>query len=234
MKIEIWSDVVCPWCYIGKRRFEKALDTFEDKDKVTVIWKSFQLDPNTKTDPETFTLGHLAQKYGVTEQEAKQMMDNVSSAAAEEGLDYNLDKTTVTNTFRAHQLIHFAAAHGKQEEAKEKLLHAYFIETKNLDDTSTLLEIGREIGLDPQKLVDALTSEKYSHEVRNDQLTAGKLGIKSVPFFVFDRKYGVSGAQSPEVFLQSLQTSFKEWEDQHKQTLSVIEGESCSPDGDCC
>jgi len=235
MQIEIWSDVVCPFCYIGKRRFEIALNQFEHRDQLKIEWKSFQLNPNTVTDTETSVHENLAKHKGVSVEEARKMGDYVTQMAGEVGLQYNFDHAVVANTFRAHQLLHFAKAHnGKQYETKERLLQGYFINGENIDDIDTLVKIGEEMGFEADKVRQSLESNQFSEAVQTDIYEAQQLRIQGVPFFVIDRKYGISGAQSPEVILQTLEKSFAEWREKNPETvLEVQQGESCDVDGNC-
>lgn len=234
MRIEIWSDIVCPFCYIGKRRFENALAQFPHRDAVEVEWKSFQLQPHAQTDPNVKIDEWLAREKGWPLAHAKQMNARVTAMAAEAGLEYHLDRAVVANTFRAHGMLHFAKAHGKQNEAKERLLRAYFTESKNIDDLTMLAELGREVGLDAEALTAALATGAYDREVRADIDEAHSLGISGVPFFVLDRKYGVSGAQEEAVFLQALSQAFAEWRQNHPElTLISAPGKVCAP-GEVC
>lgn len=211
MKVEIWSDIMCPFCYIGKRKFEQALSQFNEQDKIEIIWKSYQLSPNLVTDPSTTINEYLAKHKGISIAQAKDMNDQVSEMAKKVGLDYHLDKAVVANSFDAHRLSHFALANGKQLEAEEMLFKAYFTEGKNMDDKTTLLAIGNEIGLDTNALEKMLDSDQYRTEVINDIKEAEAIGVRGVPFFVFDRKYAVSGAQDVALFLDTLQQSINEW-----------------------
>lgn len=234
MKVEIWSDVVCPWCYIGKRRFEKALSTFAHKDRLEIEWKSYQLDPQMETDTSLNIHQYLADKKGMTLAQAKAMGNNVTEVAAKEGLSYDFSKTIPVNTIKAHRLMHYAATVQKQGETKEALLHAYFTTGKNLDDTPTLVEIAKTIGLDEAEVRKVLDSEAYRDAVQADIQEGVQLGLKGVPFFVFDRKYAISGAQQSKVFSQTLKKSFTQWVETHPQNgLQVIEGKVCTPNGDC-
>jgi predicted DsbA family dithiol-disulfide isomerase len=216
MKVEIWSDIVCPFCYIGKRRFERALAEFGQKDKIEVIYRSFQLTPEVKTDPEISVVNHLAEKKGISVEKALEMTAYVGEQAALEGLEYNMDNAIVANTFRCHRLLYHALAQGLQLAMKERLLKAYFIEGKNIDDIPTLIALSEEIGVTGAKAI--LENDSYSDEVKRDILNSKQLGIQGVPFFVFDRKYGVSGAQDSKVFLETIKQSFKEWEEASVQS----------------
>jgi len=210
MKVEIWSDVMCPFCYIGKRKFEMALENFEGKDCVEIIWKSFQLDPDSITDPNKNVQDYLAERKGVTIEKAKEMNAYVTMIASKVGLDYHLDKAILANSFDAHRFSHLAKVHGKQNEAEELLFKAYFTEGKNIADRNELIEIGSKIGLDTQEINDVLADNVYAEDVKADILEAQQLGISGVPFFVFNRKYAVSGAQESDTFLNVMQTTLKE------------------------
>ena len=201
MKVEIWSDVVCPWCYIGKRRFEAALARFAHAGEVDVVWKSFELDPEAPARRGP-TLEHLARKYGITEEQARQMHERMEAAAAAEGLEYHLDETQGGNTFDAHRLIHLAASHGVQDAMKERLLRAYFTEREAVGDGEALVRLGEEVGLTDAAPV--LATDAFADEVRGDEREARLLGISAVPFFVIDRYYGIEGAQPAEVILRAL------------------------------
>jgi hypothetical protein len=210
MKVEIWSDVMCPFCYIGKRKFEKALAQFEHKDKVIVEWKSFQLNPNLVTDPTKNTLEHLAQSKGWTMDYTKQTTAHVSNIAKEQGLDFNFEKAVVANSFDAHRLLNLAKKYILQNECKEQLLKAYFIDGKNTADLELLTKIGINIGLNETEITETLNSNLYANEVNEDIYHAQQLGVKGVPFFVFGNKYAISGAQEPETFLGALNQTFLE------------------------
>jgi predicted DsbA family dithiol-disulfide isomerase len=212
MQVEIWSDIMCPFCYIGKRKFETALKQFEHNEDVEIVWKSYQLSPGMETDPTKNINQFLAEHKGISEERANQMNAYVTEMAAGVGLKYNFNKTVVANSFNAHRFAHFAKQFGKQDEAEEKLFSAYFTEGKNLDDIEVLIQLGVEIGLDSSALRAALESGKYADEVMSDIKEAEQLGVRGVPFFVFDRKYGVSGAQDSRVFLETLQKAYAESE----------------------
>jgi predicted DsbA family dithiol-disulfide isomerase len=234
MSIEVWSDVMCPFCYIGKRKFEQALEQFPDKNHVQLIWKSFQLSPDMKTDLTQSTHQYLAKHKGISVAEAKQMGDYVTQVAAQVGLKFDFDKAVVANSFRAHQFTHFAKKYGKQNEAEELLFRSYFTDGKNIDDLATLLELGAAIGLNTETLETALANGTYAAAVKADIAESQQIGVRGVPFFVFNRKYAVSGAQESQVFLQTLEKSFGEWRKQNPApTLEVIEGQVCTPDGVC-
>lgn len=230
MQVEIWSDIMCPFCYIGKRKFEAALDNFEHSEKIEVVWKSFQLNPDMQTDPTKNINQYLAEAKGWTLDHAKQMNDYVTGMAKEVGLQYDFDKAVLANSFDAHRLIQLAKKHGKGDAAEERLFKAYFTEGENTADHQTLLRLGIEIGLDADKIKSMLTSDQYAEAVDRDIYEAQQVGVRGVPFFVFNQKYAVSGAQGSEVFLGALNKSFGEWEE---PKLTIIEGPTCTPDGDC-
>jgi predicted DsbA family dithiol-disulfide isomerase len=208
MKIEIWSDVMCPFCYIGKRKFEVALAQFEHKENVEIEWKSFLLSPEMQTDPNKNIHQFLAEHKGVSLEQATGMNDNVAHIAAQVGLQYNFDQTIPANSFNAHRFLHFAKKHGKQNEAEELLFKSYFTDGKNIDDAPTLLALANSLGLDADALTAAMGKGEFTDDVIADIQEAQALGVRGVPFFVFDRKYAVSGAQEPAVFLETLETAF--------------------------
>lgn len=213
MKIEIWSDVMCPFCYIGKRNFETALARFKDKEEVEIIWKSFQLDPTLPEVAQESQHDYLVKSKGMSPAQVESMLENVTRMAKRAGLDYHLDRSVMVNSFRAHRLIQLAKNEGLGDEAEERLFRAYFTEGLDIADTDTLTRLGKEVGLDEGDIQEALTDNRYAELIRNDVEEAQALGIRGVPFFVFDRKYGVSGAQPPEQFLQTLEKSFSEWKE---------------------
>lgn len=235
MKIEIWSDVVCPFCYIGKRKLEKALEKFPNKEKVEIEWKSFQLNPDQKTNPNLNTLEHLAQSKGWSMEQTRQITSNVVEMAKAEGLDFDFENAVVANTKRAHQLIHLAKENGKQDEMKEKLLKAYFSQGKNVDDLDTLIELGQEVGLSAEKIKVTLESNSFESAVDQDIYESRLIGVRGVPFFVLDRKFGISGAQPDEVFDETLEKAWTEFA-KNNPVLEVVSssGEaSCDLEGNC-
>ncbi len=232
MEINIWSDVRCPFCYIGKRKFEMALEQFAYKDKVYVTWKSFELDPDLKTNTKVSATEHLSSAKGISKAQAEGMQEHVANVAKEVGLDFHTKNTVVANSFNAHRLIQLAKAKGLGNEVEEALFKAYFMEGKNIDDKETLVEKGVCIGLDEKEVKAIFSSDAYEKEVRQDEMQAQSIGINGVPFFVLNNKYAVSGAQSPETFLDVLEQTWKEFEKENP-ALIITEGESCSIDGDC-
>ena len=233
MKVEIWSDVACPWCYIGKRRFESALAHFEHRDQVEVTWRSYQLDPAAPRDPGQTVSEILAQKYGVGLSQAAAMNERVSAIAAQEGLEYHLERAKYGNTFDAHRLIHLAATHGLQQEAEERLFKAYFSEGRALGDAETLVQLISDIGIDADETRAVLGSDAYADEVRADEQRARAFGVSGVPFFAVDERYGVSGAQPAEVFGEVLERA---WSESHPliQVKSAPQDETGSCDGESC
>ena len=207
MKVEIWSDVVCPWCYIGKRRFEAALARFPHRDDVEVVWRSFELDPHAPPSPERpgSYVEHLAGKYGLTPERAQAMIDNVTAAAAAEGLDFRFDLARRGNTFDAHRLLHLALERGAQDELKERLDRGTFSEGLGVSDHHELVRVAAGAGLDETEAAEVLASGRYADAVRADEAQARAYGINGVPFFVVDGRFGVSGAQPPELLHAALE-----------------------------
>jgi predicted DsbA family dithiol-disulfide isomerase len=232
MKVEIWSDVMCPFCYIGKRRFENALQQFEHKNEIEVIWKSYQLDPSIQTEHGKNINQYLAERKGWTLDYAKQMNAHVTNMAKEAGLQYDFDKAVVANSFDAHRFSHLAAKYRLGDAAEELLFKAYFTEGKNIADRNTLVQLGTEIGMDATVTKQILESDTYTYEVQHDINEAAELGLRGVPFFVMNRKYAVSGAQTEETFLKTLEKSFEDWL-QEQPKLTIVEGKVCKPGVDC-
>jgi predicted DsbA family dithiol-disulfide isomerase len=230
MRVEIWSDIVCPWCYIGKRRFEAALARFPHADQVEVVWRSFELDPNAPRRREGNQIEHLARKCGMTIEQARATRDQLTQVAAEEGLEYQFDVAQPGNTLDAHRLLHLAAVRGVQDRMKERLLAAYFTEGAPIGDRDTLVRLAGEAGLDPTEAEATLTSDDYVAEIRSDEAEAAAFRISGVPFFVIDRKFGVSGAQPAEVLLEALERA---WSDSQPLAVAVAAGGG-SCDGDSC
>ena len=227
MKVEIWSDIMCPFCYIGKRNFEAALNEFDAKNEIEIEWKSFQLDP---TIPKSFekkvsTYEYLAERKGMPVERSKEIHDNIVETARKVGLTYNFEKAVVANSFDAHKLIQLAKTKGLGDAAEESLFKAYFTDGKDMSDHSTLIQLGKEIGLNEEEIIAALVSEEFEAKVNFDVSEGSQLGVTGVPFFVFDRKYAVSGAQPIETFLNALKQSHAE---------SKNEGATCVPGGGCC
>ncbi len=210
-KIEIWSDIQCPFCYIGKRKIEKALETFDGKENVEIEWKSYQLDPEARSQPGVDLYDYLAERKGQTREWAIEMHKNVTATAKENGLDYHFEKAVLANSYHAHRLIHLAKKYTKGNEAEERIFKAYFTEGKDIASQQTLLELGKEIGLDEKEIKSVLSSDEFGDAVRSDIEEAMNIGVRGVPFFVFNREYAVSGAQPVEIFTQTLEKSFTNW-----------------------
>ena len=207
MRVEIWSDVVCPWCYIGKGRFEKALARFDHSDEVEVVWRSFQLHPEHPKGVREPLEKSLAAKIGGTVDQVRAMNDHVKTLAAAEGLDYDFESYTLVNTFDAHRLTHLAKAHGLGAELHERFLRAQLIEGEVLDDADTLVRLSAEIGVPEDDARRVLEDDDYTADVNEEIRELRALGGNGVPFFVIDRRYGISGAQSTEVILRALETA---------------------------
>ena len=234
MKIEIWSDVMCPFCYIGKRNFEKALEQFADKNHVEVIWKSFQLDPEIPEVANESYLDYLVKRKGMSADQVKGMLDNVTQSARQVGLDYHFEKAIMVNSLNAHKLLQFANTKGLGDQLEERLFSAFFTEGENIADIAVLTQLGKEVGLDEKELQTAFTDDNYAYLVSQDIAEARQVGVRGVPFFAFDRKHAVSGAQPPQAFLEILEKSFSEWRKLNPETkLNITEGQSCSIDGVC-
>ena len=210
MKIEIWSDIACPFCYIGKRKLEKAIQKLPDSSTIQIEWKSFQLNPDLQTNENQNTLTYLSQTKGWTLAQTKQMTAQVAAMGREEGLNFDFEHTLVANTKQAHRLLHFAKEKGKQDELKERLFQAYFEEGKNIDQQDILLDCAEAVGLARVEAKQVLDSASFDPEIDQDVYESRLIGVQGVPFFVFDRKYGISGAKPDEVFDQTLQQAMQE------------------------
>ncbi len=235
MKIEIWSDIMCPFCYIGKRNFEKALSQFASKEQIEIEWKSFQLDPTIPEVPEYQDDMYMfvADRKGLSYEQSKKMHQDLVHYAKSVGLEYNFDKALVTNSLKGHRLIQFAKTKGLSKEAEERLFYAYFTHGKNLSDVTTLIDLGREIGLTEIEVNEALTNSLYIQKVEDDTKEAQTLGAKGVPFFVINRKYAIAGAQQPSEILKTLEKAFSEWQKDNPNALKIQDGQFCESNGDC-
>ena len=205
MRIDIWSDLVCPWCYVGKRRFEKALARFDRRDEVQIVHRSFQLNPAAPRDRTSNWREMLMQKYRLSPAQAADMDARMTQTAADEGLEFHLEGTLTGNTFDAHQLVHLAHAHGRQDAVIERFYRAYFIEQRSLFDVDSLVDLTADAGLERDDAAATLHANRYAEAVREGIRTARQLEVTGVPFFVIDDRYGISGAQAPETFLDVLQ-----------------------------
>jgi len=211
MKVEIWSDIMCPFCFIGKRKFENAMAQFAGKEQIELVWKSYQLQPDLKTDTTLNISEHLAEVKGLTKEQANKMYQQLIETAKSVGLEFNVDKIVVANTFKAQNLVHFAKAQGKQNEMEESLFKAYFTDGENVDDIAVLINLAQNAGINIDGLKKVLENESFAENVRNDINEAKQIGVRGVPFFVFDRKYAVSGAQDKTVFLETLEKTVTNW-----------------------
>ncbi|WP_027124700.1 DsbA family oxidoreductase [Gelidibacter mesophilus] len=209
MTITIWSDIRCPFCYIGKRKLENALSQFEHKDDVTIEWKSFELDPNLRTNTNINSLDYFVNK-GANKDQINQMFSNATAMAKEVGIEFNLNDAVVANSFNAHKLMHAAKKINKQNEAKELLLKAHFTDGKNIDDLKVLVAIGERLGFEATDLEKQLNDTALDKKVAEDQIQAKEIGVTGVPFFVFNNKHALSGAQPEEVFLEALEKAYNE------------------------
>ena len=210
MKVEIWSDVACPWCYVGKRHFETALSQFSHADEVSIEWKSFELDPRAPTLRNMTMDEMLQRKYGMTEEQAVAANQKMTALAAGVGLDFHLDRAQMGNTFDAHRLIHLAARHGLGGAMKERLFAAYFTEGRSIGEPAVLQDLAVEVGLDPAEVETTLTGNAYASDVRRDEARARTIGVNGVPFFLIDERFAVAGAQPTEVLVGALQRAWVE------------------------
>jgi predicted DsbA family dithiol-disulfide isomerase len=213
MKVEVWSDVMCPFCYIGKRNYETAVAQFESSEDIELIWKSYQLDPDLPSEgaKDVDVYEYLATRKGISRPQVEAMHAQVTEMAKNAGLEYHLDKSVMANSFKAHRVIALAKEKGLGDLAEECLFHATFIAGKDFGDTEVLKEIGLEIGLSSDEVDEALTNDVYAYQVTSDINEAREIGVTGVPYFVIDRKYAVSGAQAPQSFLQAIKKAYDEW-----------------------
>ena len=227
MHVEIWSDIACPWCYVGKRRFETALAAFEHAGDVQVTWRSFELDPDAPAARPVSGAEHLAEKYGTSLELALAMNDRMTETAATEGLEFHFERARGGSTFDAHRLVHLAAEHGKQDAMKERLMRGYLGEGELMSDHDALRRLAAEVGLPADEVAELLAGDRFAAAVRDDERTGASLGIRGVPFFVVDRQFGASGAQPPEALGELLRHA---WEAQPRIEV-VTTGDSCGIDG---
>ncbi len=234
MIIEIWSDVMCPFCYIGKRKFEKALAAFPHKEEVKLVWKSFLLNPNLTEDSVQSTLDYIAAAKGMSPQDTQQMLAHVTAQAKEQGLDFNFETSKITSTLSAHRLLQWAKTFDKGDAMEERLFKAFFTEGKLVSDKNVLADLASEIGLNKEEAEKVLHSGAFADKVQEDLYEAQQFQIQGVPFFILDRKYAVSGAQDTSVFAQALTKSFEEWKaGQVKPLENLGNAASCDVDGNC-
>ena len=228
MKVQIWSDVMCPFCYIGKKNFEKALAQLPFADAIEVEWKSFQLDPTLQETSGTLTTKqYLMNKRGLSEAQLDQMMGGMLQMGKQAGIDFEKGNPIVANTMKAHQLLHVAKKHNVQNEMEELLFQSHFINSENVADETVLIALGNQLGIDSEEIRKAFSDEVIAYEVQQDILEARSIGVSGVPFFVLNNKYAVSGAQPSEVFVDALTQSYNEI----NPSQEVVQGNSCSIDG---
>lgn len=235
LRVDVWSDIACPWCWIGKRRLEAALQHFPHRHETEIIWRAFELEPSfsdhvSSPHPATPPVPYarrLARKYCCTVPEAEARLAEITSVAAADGLHLRFDRAHPTNTFDAHRVLHLAFDHGVQDAAKERLFRAYFSDGELISDHDTLVRIGSSAGLDPEEVRATLASDIYDDEVREDEAEAAELGILGVPFFVFAGRYAVSGAQRSELLLGALN---KAWDAVEPRPVTFPDAAMCGPD----
>jgi predicted DsbA family dithiol-disulfide isomerase len=228
LRIDVWSDIACPWCWVGKRRLERALEMFPHRDAVEVIWRAFELDPSAPREhpPSPSYVERLARKYGTSTAGGQRMVDGMTKTAAADGLEMSFDRVRSGNMFDAHRVLHLAGERGKQDAVKERFLAAYLRDGESMGDTETLVRLAAEAGLDADDVRAALAGDAYAREVREDEKEAAEIGINGVPFFVLGGKYAVSGAQPAELLLKAITQAWSE-----QQPAPLAEAEVCGPEG---
>ena len=232
MRVEIWSDVVCPWCYVGKRNFEAALSRFEHRDDVEVIWRAFELDPSAPAEREGDYVAHLARKYGMSVEQARKMIETMSATGAKAGVALDFDRARPGNSFDAHRLIHLAGQQGVQDAVKERFLRATFTDGEPIGDRDALLRLAVEAGLPQADAASVLANDVFAAEVRAEESLALELGISAVPFFVIDRTFGIPGAQPPDVILGALERAWQKTAHPLESADTAAAAPGC--DGDAC
>lgn len=230
LRIDIWSDIACPWCYVGKRRLEAALAQFDGRDAVDIIWRAFELDPSAPRvrDKSVSYAERLGKKYGSSTAQAQGMIDRMTQVAREDGLDFHFEIAQPGNTFDAHRVLHLAHERGKQDAVKERFLRGYLTEGEAIGDVATLVRLGADAGLDEEEVRATLLSNAYEKEVRADEREARENGISAVPFFVLGGRYAVSGAQPADLLLRALKQA---WNELVAKPVVFAEGAACGPDG---
>lgn len=211
MTVDIFSDIRCPFCYVGKKKFEKALDKFAKRDDIKLVWHSYQLDPYLQTQPDRDPYDFFSESKGINLQQAKMMHEHAKNAGKEAGIEFNFDNQKIANSYRGHLLIQLAKQKGIANEMEEELFKAQFIDARNIDDENELISIGKNAGLTEDEVKNAFNSDDLKNKIAEDSSLAKKIGVRAVPFFVFNDKYAVSGAQSPEVFLEVLEKAYEEF-----------------------
>ncbi len=233
MKVDIWSDTRCPFCFIGKKNFEKALQSFSQQENIQVNWHSFQLDPDMKTDLTKNHYEYLSEIKGFPMQQIMQMHDNLIESGKRAGIDFNFDKVKVSNSFKSQMLVQLAKEKGKANEMEELLFEAYFISGKDIDDIKVLSGIGEKLGFSKEEITNAVQSSELSTLVNKDIAEASSLGIRGVPFFVFNQKYAISGAQPTHLFSEVLEKSWLEFSESDSKIEIIDQGDSCGIDENC-
>lgn len=228
LRVDIWSDVVCPWCAIGKANLDAALSHFDHADEVEIVWHSYELDPTAPAARAGNYVGMLSKKYGVSSDEAQAMIDRMTATGAECGVEFRFDRVQPGNTFDAHRMIHLGAARGLQTQVKERFLRGYLSEGEAIGLPEVVERLAIDAGLDADEVAAVLRTEAFADEVRIDEATAASMQVTGVPFFVFDRRLAVAGAQPPEVLLQVLERT---WAERELAPDVVVEGEACGPEG---
>jgi predicted DsbA family dithiol-disulfide isomerase len=231
MQVEIFSDVVCPWCAIGKRRLEAALSRFDHADEIDVVWRAYELDPHAPARRGGDNVERLARKYGMSREQAAAANDRMTDMAAAEGLDFHLERAQSGNTFDAHRLLHYAREVGLQNAFKERLFVAYFTEGAAIGEPECLARLAAEVGLDPRESAEILAGDRYAEEVRADEREAHELEVTGVPFFVVDRRFAIPGAQDPDTILRVLERA---WTAAHPLEVVSVPGDATACDGDSC
>lgn len=227
LRIDVWSDIACPWCYVGKRRLEAALAQLPERAHVELVWRSFELDPAAPRESSSSALERLSKKYGVSSDEAQAMVDRMAGVAAADGLEFHFEQCKPSNTFDAHRVLHFAKAHGKQDALKERYFRAYLTEGISMGDRDALLRLAVEVGLDEAAVRNVLDTDAHALDVRADEEEARAIGIRGVPFFVFAGRLAVSGAESAEVLRNAMSEAFAS----ERLPVTFAEGASCGPEG---
>lgn len=233
MKIDIWSDTRCPFCFVGKKNFEKALQNFAHKDQVEVLWHSFQLDPNMKTDLTKNHYEYLSEIKDLPMSQIMQMHDNLIQAGKNAGINFNFDEVKVSNSFKSQMLVQLAKQKGKANEMEELLFEAYFLLGKDIDDVEVLSDIGEKLGFSETEITEAIQSAELKSLVNDDIDAASDLGIRGVPFFVFNQKYAISGAQPMHLFSEVLEKSWTEFSENNSKFDIIQDSDSCEVDGNC-
>jgi predicted DsbA family dithiol-disulfide isomerase len=229
LSVDVWSDVVCPWCYIGKRRLEAALAKFSHRHDVELVWRAFELDPSAPKIAVGDHAERIAKKYGRSKEQIREMTKNITSLAAAEGLDFQLEASRSGNTFDAHRVLHLAGERGVQDAVKERFFRGYMTEKEAIGDPEVLVRLAAEAGLEAEEVRAVLASDRYAKDVREEETAARQLQISGVPFFVLGGQIGVSGAQSADVLLRALEEAWTKTAE--TPDTQVAEGASCGPEG---